>query len=337
MKKQIADLLADISRSCTNCGICQEECAFLQEFQIEPGELAEQILQEGVNNLDISLLYSCNLCGICKEVCPEEIDLSKLFLLLREERVKTGKESLPALEWVKERQDWINKGHFLYSKCDLKEGECENVFFPGCTLSGYNPHLGKENLMKTLQAIISQMKKIGASQIFTACPNCYRIFNDYLPQYKLSTVYEIMEREGLPKTGKNHKERFFLFHSCATKGEKVIQRTVRTLIEKMGYSVLESEGPEPPKIRCCGMGGMVGLTNPVLASIIGNERTEEISHDIVTYCAACREALVQYRPSLHILDLVFNPKWREDKENPPLDDSQMRKNLAWLKSRLEKG
>ncbi len=304
MNKQLSTLLEKILHACTQCGKCKEECLFLKEFDLEPKELAEKLFKEERLD-DVSLVYSCNLCGICKEVCPEDIDLSILFLLLREEKIKKEKEPFPALEWVKERQDWINKGAFLYSKCDKRERKCESAFFPGCTLAGYNPHLvletyaylrkhnpstgiilnccgapfeglgGKDDFRSALQTIRSQMEEIGAFHIITACPTCYRIFRDHFSQYKLSTVYEIMEREGLPEIEGNSEEQFFLFHPCATRHEKGIQRAVHNLIEIVGYRVLENESPEA-EIRCCGMGGMVGLTNPVWASIIGNERTDSL-------------------------------------------------------------
>jgi len=115
-----------------------------------------------------------------------------------------------------------------------------------------------------------------------------------------------------------------------------MQRAVYRLIEKVGYQIQEEE--DPKNVRCCGMGGMVGSNNPVLSFIIGEKRTEGIppSSDIVTYCAACREALVQYHPTVHVLDLLFNPKWEQEKQNPSLDDKKMRENWTYLKLNLEK-
>lgn len=353
----------EISRTCTKCGLCKEECLFLKTFQIEPKEFAESLTEKSADNLDLSLIFACNLCGTCEEVCPEGISLKDLFLLLRQERLKKEKEHFPAFAWIKERMAWISKGGFLYPQ----SAKCETVFFPGCNLPGYNPQLVLEtywylkkqhnpstgiilnccgapfeglgasiDLRDTLQSISFQIEKTGASLIIMACPTCYRIFREYFPQYTLTTVYEIMGKEGLPKVKKNSKEKFFLFHPCATKNEKEIQHAVRNLIETMGYSVSENNG-QKTRINCCGVGGMVGITNPVMASIIGAERTEGISNSIVTYCASCREALVQYRPSLHILDLIFNPNWRQDQEKPSQEHSQMRENFAWLIRQLRKG
>jgi Fe-S oxidoreductase len=367
MNTQISTFLNKILDSCTQCGKCQEECLFLKEFEVAPWKFAESLIR-GEQEEDPALLYSCNLCGICEEICPESINLGNLFLLLRQERmesIKQGKESFSALELIKAREEWSSKGGFLYSKGE----KCESAFFPGCTLSGYNPHLvleayaylrkhhnpstgiilnccgapfeglgEKDELKNILQTICSQIKKIGASNIIMACPTCYRVFKRYLSQYKVSTLYEIMEveNEGLPARKENAQHQFYLFHSCSTRHEEGMQRAVCSLIEKMGYQIQEEEDLEN-RNKCCGMGGMVGVTNPVLSFIIGENRTEGITpHDIVTYCAACREALVQYRPTVHVLDLVFNPNWKHGKEDSPLEDKQMRENCTWLKSKLEK-
>ena len=359
---QLINFLEEVSQACIQCGKCQDECVFLKEFNIDPKTFAENLLKQG-HIEDPALIYSCNLCGICGEICPAEIDLKRIFLLLREEMAEQGGEQPLSLQWVKERLEWINKGGFLFSTGE----KCENAFFPGCTLSGYNPRLvletydylknqnsstgivlnccgapfeglgAKSEFADTLKTIRAQIEKIGSSRIITACPNCYRIFREYLPGYELTTVYEIMEKGELPKpktkiTGNEH---FFLFHSCSIRGEREIQRAIRSLIEKLGFRVTEEAGAGS-KIRCCGMGGMVGLSNPVLASIIGAERTEGITHDIVTYCAACRDALVQFQPCIHLLDLIFNPQWEQAKESQPLEDTQARENLTWLKTELEK-
>lgn len=340
---------------------------FLKEFGVVPWEFAESLIR-GVQGEDPALLYSCNLCGICEEICPEGINLGDLFLLLRKERmkrIKEGKESFSSLEFIKERQDWISSGGFMYSKGE----KCESAFFPGCTLSGYNPILvlesytylkkyynpsigiilnccgspfeglgEKDGLKSILQTICSQIEKMEASHIIMACPTCYRVFKTYLSQYKLSTLYEIMEMksEGLFKRKESSKHQFYLFHSCSTRHEKRMQRAVYCLIEKLGYQIQEEE--DLKNIKCCGMGGMVGVTNPVLSFIIGEKRTEGIplSPDIITYCASCREALVQYRPTIHVLDLFFNPKWEQGKESPFLDERKMRENWTWLKLNLEK-
>jgi hypothetical protein len=108
------------------------------------------------------------------------------------------------------------------------------------------------------------------------------------------------------------------------------------LIERLGYRVIE-KGDLPEENRCCGLGGIVGLTNQVLAFIIGQERTDDITQDVVTYCATCREALIQFCPTIHVLDLLFNPEWKQAKENPSSEDSKKRENFIWLKSQLEKG
>jgi len=365
MNERLAILLTRIVGSCTQCGNCQEICVFLKEFAIEPKVFAEKLLREGPI-VDTSLLYSCNLCGICKELCPEEIDLRELFLLLRQERVGQGDESIPAHKWVKERQEWIVKHFALVEGQGRNRGNSERAFFPGCMLCGYDPSLvlrvyrylrsnnpytgiilnccgalfeglgDQSGLTKTLESVTLQIEQSGASSLITACPTCYRVFKRYLPHYEVFTVYENIANETIPKTKVNRNQQFFLFHPCSTRHDNKVKQAVRRIMKKIGYAYKEDfEGDEHN--WCCGMGGAVGLTNPVLACIIGHERTEAISRDIVTYCAACRDALVRYRPAIHLLDLVFNSNWKTETVRQPLEETQMRDNLIWLRSQIATG
>lgn len=364
MDRQLSELLEELSDSCTQCGECTEECLFLKEFALKPKDFVKELLEEK-RSKDSSLLYSCNLCGMCSDICPESIDLSKLFILLRKEWVRDGKELLPALTWVQEGQSFFKKGIMYCPPGKAEKRLSESVFFPGCNLCGYNPDLvlktyayltdkipstgilldccgapyeglgASVDFEEKLASVRSHMEKMGVSRIITACPTCYRTFRNHLPQFEVSTVYEIMEREGLPETGNTAAHQFFLFHSCVTRRDVSVKQAVHNLVNRMGYELHRNEALEK-KAGCCGMGGMVGLTNPVLAMIAGHERTEEVPCDIVTYCATCRDALIHYRPAVHILDLLFNPRWREARERPPLEENAKQENLSWLKAQLER-
>jgi hypothetical protein len=84
------------------------------------------------------------------------------------------------------------------------------------------------------------------------------------------------------------------------------------------------------------MGGMVPYVDFELAGRITKKRADEASHDILTYCTSCREALAMYKPALHILDLIFNTDWDRAKGEPPKTGKVRRENQARLKAMLEK-
>ena len=69
---------------------------------------------------------------------------------------------------------------------------------------------------------------------------------------------------------------------------------------------------------CCGSGGMVPAVAPELAKQMTDFRLSEATHDLVTYCASCRARLSKAgHPTLHVLDLPFNPAWQQTKTQPP--------------------
>ena len=69
---------------------------------------------------------------------------------------------------------------------------------------------------------------------------------------------------------------------------------------------------------CCGSGGMVPAVAPELAKKMTDFRLSEATRDLVTYCASCRARLAKAgHPTLHVLDLPFNPAWQQTKTQPP--------------------
>jgi len=89
--------------------------------------------------------------------------------------------------------------------------------------------------------------------------------------------------------------------------------------------------------RCCGMGGMVAFANLELSSKVTKSRIGEAHFDILTYCASCREAFASEKPAIHILDLVFNPDWEQDRLKAPKTGKARRETQALLKSQLRGG
>jgi Fe-S oxidoreductase len=87
--------------------------------------------------------------------------------------------------------------------------------------------------------------------------------------------------------------------------------------------------------RCCGVGGMVAYTSPELSRTIASRRVAGASHELLTYCASCLRSLSGQKPTLHILDLIFNPNWREDKELPPNKPPVKRENQKTLRQTLQ--
>jgi len=352
-----------IAEDCLDCGICVEDCEFLSSYCDSPRELAEKF-QAGFFREEPMVPYSCNDCRLCQELCPEELDIGKMCRELRQELVKEGLGPLPGHRFVRKNQDFSASDSFTLAQPDPAQDKCERVFFPGCTLSGYSPSLtlktydylrqklpgtgivlgccGEQTLclgdearfQEVLAETLNMIKQLGTSEVIVTCPLCYKTFKAHAPELNLTFVTETLQGVGLPEGVKVNGQTFSLHDSCSARWEKGIQDSVRALVKETGHQIEEMEYSRE-KTRCCGLGGMVPFVNMELGGKITKRRVEEASHDILTYCASCREAFAPYKPAIHILDLIFNPDWKEDKAKAPKTGKARREEQAKLKTLLQ--
>jgi Fe-S oxidoreductase len=179
-----------------------------------------------------------------------------------------------------------------------------------------------------------EMNKLGASELITGCPECYYTIKQTAPKYRLRGLYEVIVENGLPKEYKGNGQTFSLHDPCKTRWEKEWHESARTLLTLMGYKIEEMKHSRE-LTYCCGQGGLsVGL-NPFRVFNVATERLTEAHFDIVSYCAGCRETFSLSRPSVHILDLLFNPDWEKNKTKKADSVETRKKNQAALKSQLE--
>ncbi len=125
--------LNTISEKCINCEFCIRECAFLKKYG-KPKQIADALDMSKMENL--SMAYECSLCELCAAVCPVDINPAHMFLAMRGEAVRRGRDSLPEHAAILgyEKRGTSKR----YSWYGLPEG-CDAVFFPGCTLAGTRP------------------------------------------------------------------------------------------------------------------------------------------------------------------------------------------------------
>jgi NADPH-dependent glutamate synthase beta subunit-like oxidoreductase len=355
------DAAAEAERclSC-ECEACVKQCEFLSHYGASPMRLAKGFA--GGEFRDPQLAYSCTICGLCQELCPENLHVGKMCMELREELVKEGRGPLKAHGFVTKNQAYAVSDSFFTVLPSPGKEKCERVFFPGCSLSGYSPSLvlacydhlreklpgtgivlgccGKQTLClgdkpgfeQVMHQTMKAFNTIGASEIIVACPECYSTFKEFGTDLTLTFVSDSLLQTGFPER-RGEGQIFSLHDSCATRSEKGLQESVRTLIRRLGFEIEEMEFCRE-KTRCCGMGGMVAFANPKLAGRFTKLRAEEAEHDLLTYCASCREALGGFKPALHMLDLVFNKEWEPAKGLSPLTGKVRRENQARLRTML---
>jgi Fe-S oxidoreductase len=308
--------------------------------------------------------YSCNICGLCKEVCPRGLDIGKICLAIREKLVEEAKGPLAGHKVMDEDLKFARSTSFALTLPDPDTAECRQVWFPGCSLSGYSPLLviktwdylrkklpgtgillgccgtlpeilGRKSvyweLSRELQA---NVHKLGASELITGCPDCYCTIKNAAPNFRVKGLYEVMAEVGIPEDARCTGETFSLHDPCKARWEKGWHESVRTLLNRMGCQIEELRHSRE-FTYCCGQGGLsVGL-NPFRVLSLASERLAEAHFDMVSYCAGCRETFAFSKPSLHILDLLFNPNWKKDKSKKPNLVEPRRKNREELKLQLE--
>ncbi len=325
MKSKLSVAIQRVQDQCIQCNICVKECTFLKENG-DPLDLATFFTAEPLS----SLPFSCSLCGLCSAVCPKDVDPADLFFQQRRHLVQTTalryKEHGPLRHYEKMGRSKILSWYGLPSHCDT-------VFFPGCALPGTRqqrvldvvlnlqkqiPGLGvvldcctkpshdlgdRAVFRKQFQRIHDFLHKKGIRNVLVACPNCYRMFNDYGKGFKVETIYERLT----PHPG-NPPQTITVHDPCGVRFQPQIHQAVRQLLEK-SHATINEMVHHGPKTICCGEGGGVGFLRPDLAQDWTRKRGDEAGgQKVITYCAGCSHYLGREMNASHLLDLLFEPE-----------------------------
>jgi Fe-S oxidoreductase len=361
LSEEAAKEEAERCLSC-ECKLCVKDCEFLRHYCQTPKELAEKF-KAGYFKENPVIPYSCNLCELCKKHCPEELCVGDMCLEIRERMVEEGIGPLPQHKMIIEDAEWALSPAFALSLPDPATGDCKRAFFTGCNLPAYSPSLvlatydylreklpgtgiilrccgepyhglGLSDPFKEAMAGLEQeMKKLGATELIVPCPECYRTLKRANPSFKLRTLYEVLLEVGIPQPPGDGKAIFSLHDSCTARGEPAFQDSARELIKLTGHEIEELPHSRDLTL-CCGQGGLIMPVNPMRVLGLAKDRLAEAHHDVVSYCAACRETFSIHRPSVHVLDLIFNPNWQEDMKRRPNKPSVRKENQAQLKKLL---
>jgi Fe-S oxidoreductase len=322
-------MLAEIiARDCTECGKCSRSCLYLQQNGL-PGKQAAAVLTD---DFDPNQSFLCSLCGLCTAVCPEKIDPAGLFFFLRQQAVSEGIGNFSQHRLL---TNYEHRGSSsLFSWYGLPE-HCTTVFFPGCALPGSRPErvvdlyhalanhfpalgivldcctkpshdLGRKHFFrKQFTSLCARLTDKGITKVVVACPNCYRMFVTYGQGLEVVTPYEVLAKTlsfAEQLTGK-----VTVHDPCGLRDKDHIQEAVRELIRKSGLTLIEMKHSRKTTF-CCGEGGGVGYINKELAGNWGALRKQEAEgKKIIVYCAGCAAYLGRLTPTIHLLDLLFEP------------------------------
>jgi len=330
VRPALRELLAGMAEDCTDCGLCVEECGFLETYGT-PGEIARRY--DPASKEGPVLPFECSLCSLCDAVCPAGLSPRTLFLEMRRESVDRGSGSFPEHDGLLayERRGMSRR----FTWYGLPEG-CRTVLFPGCALPGTRPERTRE-LFEILRevdpalgivldccgrishdlgrethffAMFSEMRDWllaqGVREVLVACPNCHDMFREYGGGLAVRTVYEVLPEGGRPAG--SDCGNVVIHDPCGIRFHKAAQDAVRRLIAGAGvrHTDMEHAGK---KTLCCGNGAGVDCLSPQLSGRWSDRATAEIAErPVVTCCAGCANRLGERSPVVHVLDVLREPE-----------------------------
>lgn len=354
------------ARRCLQCQCleCVKACPFLERFKGYPRQYAREIY----NNESIvmgarqanRLINSCSLCGLCQEVCPESFAMQDLCLAARQSMVARGKMPPSAHEFALLDMDFSQGENFSLARHEPGHSSSAFVFFPGCQLCASLPEkipplygylrqaldggvgimlgccaapahwAGKEDrFQEEVSRFRETWNSLGRPVLIPACSTCFRMFRDHLPEIPVTSLWQVMAANGLPRgsSGAHICGSMAVHDPCTARREPELRMAVRELLGRLGVEVEELEFSHE-RTECCGFGGLMQNANPDLAAEVVRRRSGQSPLDYITYCAMCRDALAKSgKRVLHLADLVIpddsgtdpavrkTPTWSERREN----------------------
>jgi Fe-S oxidoreductase len=264
----------------------------------------------------------------------------------REKLVSERIGPLPGHKPAIEGQEFYISDNFRVISAGKGAEPCDAVFFPGCALSAYSPDLvtatysflnsqyanlgialgccggpseliGKTDYANQITERLEQhIKRLGASEIIVACPYCYKRLSERLTDLKPVSLYKVLCEAGAKFPGKGYCT-YSIHDPCSARDQPEIQDAARSLISKAGYTIDEPIHNRE-NTHCCGMGGMVFLANADVGAAKAQRTIRESPHNLVTYCATCRDIFAgQGKKCVHLLDLLFNKNPAEQAVKAP--------------------
>jgi glutamate synthase (NADPH) small chain len=353
------------------CRECVKECEYLTHY----GSYPRRYVREIYNNLSIvkgfrssnKMINSCSLCGLCGEICPQQLSMGEVCREARQLMVKQGKMPPSAHDFALRDMKFSNSKQFALSRHQPGFTSSSTVFFPGCQLAASAPQyikqiyqfLGQkmdggvglmlgccgapadwagqeEVFQETLQNIERNWRDLGSPKVITACPSCFSMFSQNLPEMPIEMLWTLLDRIGLPDhTGLGVTPQKLAIHdSCTTRHEAQLHNSVRNILGKLGHAVEELPRSREKTI-CCGYGGLMIYANREVAKKEIKRRIQERPDDYLTYCSMCRDNFAgQGKRVYHLLDLIWESGAERLAEHKGPGYSQRQENRARLKRSL---
>ncbi|MBS3976699.1 MAG: NAD(P)-binding protein [Syntrophomonadaceae bacterium] len=355
------------------CMECVKVCEFLANYGSYPKRYVREVYNNlsivmGIHHANATI-NSCRLCGLCEQVCPGGLNMGEIYKEARQIMVKKGKMPPTAHDFALRDMQFSTGTKFVLNKHQPGYKKSSIMFFPGCQLSASSPQnvrriyeflcakteggaglslgccgapadwAGRQELFKeTIRNVENNWLDLGQPRVITGCPTCYSIFKRELPQMEAETVWTFLEQIGLPDKAKEgvSPKKLAVHDACTTRHEARLQKSIRSILHKLGHQVEELDTGWG-KTECCGYGGLQLFANRDLARKGAERRIKESEADYLAYCAMCRDIFAgRGKRVYHLLDLIFSAKEQDPATQKGPGFSERHENRARLRETLLK-
>ena len=341
--------------SCTECGLCKEVCP----IGIGMKEIIHATRQSMVERKKMPL--SAHDFAL-KDM---QFSNSDAFSLIRKQPSKEASKNLfyyPVIAFSAYARGLYKgsskTGYLFYPGCQLSSTHTEYIgdiykhlvgaiknkdadndvgLYLGCCGAPAD-WAGRLDLMpESIEKIHKTWQEMDEPTFILACSSCAATFEKYLPMIKTISLWEVFDTYGLPEVDiKKGKRELCIHDACATRHNSKLHQSVRHIVKTLGYTIQELEYSKE-KAKCCGYGGLVSNANPEQAEDFVKDRIEESEHDVLVYCAMCKDALVKgSKRAYHLLDIIYGNEVNQDEPQKMPTLSERQNNRKRLKYKLLK-
>lgn len=279
----------------------------------------------------VNLMYVCAGCDACRYWCPFDFSVEELLIGVRKDIIE--KNSVPSFlvqfkENLVRKHTVYENGR---TSLGLESREADVLYFAGCTTLNKMRKVAQATIKILERAGIDytvlpeewccgaplsilgfddDFKEFaehnvnalkGYKTLICSCPTCVHMFKDVYLKMGFPMKIEVLHTSEfllrLTKersiTLKECNEEYVYHDPCALSRRLNIMKEPRELLENIPGLTLKEMVLNQKETRCCGMGGMLGFTNPEIASTIAKRRSEELREAgdaIVTACPVCELA-----------------------------------------------
>lgn len=279
----------------------------------------------------IDLMYKDADCDACKKWCPFNFSVGDLLVDVREDIVKKGlaPKSLLELQERLEKEHTIYERGITSLDINQKK-KADVLYFAGCTTLNKRKEVADATIKIFERAGVNfttlpeewccgyplytlgfhdafkkftdhnqkAFKETGCKTVVSSCPSCVYAFKKLYPKSKLRIEHTSQFLLRLIKEGKigpmELNEEYVFHDPCVLSRKLGIFEEPREMLNSISGLKLKEAYFNKKDTRCCGLGGMLGITDLDLALEIAKNRSSELNEvcsSIVTACPACEIAL----------------------------------------------